>query len=425
MQLPPPTYLTADLPGIGGLIKQQLTDFEVEEIPAYEAAGVGTHCYLQLEKRGYSTMVAADILAKALGRRNIDIGYAGLKDKQAVTRQWFSVEHLESAKARAMELPPGLKVTAITRHKNKIKRGHLAGNKFTIKVRNPEWTRAGVTLDEPARKAHAIIDLLKERGVPNFFGPQRFGMRRDNHLLGLALLTNNFKDFADRFLGDPDDSVDHGGVLAARQSYKNGNYDAALSMWPGHMRVERRALMAVAKAKGNVAGYKRATFAVDIELKKLMVSALQSYLFNKLLERRLPKMTVVLPGDFCIKHDNGASFLVGTDPDAALKEQPRADAYEISPTGPLYGFRMSKPESIAGLMEEEVLKEFNLTLDSFDGPMGAPGGRRSLRFFPTDLSFSTGSDAMSPFMTFSFTLPPGSYATVLLGEIMKEDITID
>ncbi len=102
MQLPPPTYLTADLPGTGGLIKQHLTDFIVEEIPAYEADGVGTHCYIQLEKRNFSTMAAADILAKALGRKNMEIGYAGLKDKQAVTRQWFSVEHLESRPGTAL-----------------------------------------------------------------------------------------------------------------------------------------------------------------------------------------------------------------------------------------------------------------------------------------------------------------------------------
>lgn len=70
MQLPPPTYLTADLPGIGGKIKQHLEDFQVEEVPLYEAKGVGTHCYVKIEKRGFSTMAAADILGKALGRKN-------------------------------------------------------------------------------------------------------------------------------------------------------------------------------------------------------------------------------------------------------------------------------------------------------------------------------------------------------------------
>jgi tRNA pseudouridine13 synthase len=424
MQLPPPAYLTAKLPGTGGLIKQLLTDFRVEEIPAYTPEGVGTHCYLQVEKRGFSTMAAADILARALGRKNIDIGYAGLKDKQAVTTQWFSVEHLESARARALELPVGLKVVAISRHRNKIKRGHLAGNKFTIIIRNPEWSRIGgeAALAEAERRARAILEVIGQSGAPNFFGPQRFGMRRDNHMLGLDLLTENAQDFVDRFLGDPDESVDHGAVLAARQSYKNGNMETALHQWPGHLRDERRALATLVKSKKNP---KRALFAVNIELKRLMVSALQSYLFNKLLERRLPKMGIILPGDFCTKHDNGASFKIGPNPDDALKEQPRADAHEISPTGPLYGYRMSETESIAGQLEAEVLKEFNLTLKSFEGPMGAPGSRRSLRFFPADLTMSSGSDQHGPHLAFSFTLPPGTYATVLMGEIMKEDVAID
>jgi tRNA pseudouridine13 synthase len=166
MQLPPPVYLTASLPGVGGLIKQHLDDFQVDEIPAYKFEGAGTHCYLRVRKRGFSTMAAADILAKALGRKNIDIGYAGLKDKQAVSTQWFSVEHLETARALSLKLPTGMEVLEVSRHKNKIKRGHLAGNAFVIKIRNPEWSRAGVSLDEPFAKASAILDVLTTSGVP-------------------------------------------------------------------------------------------------------------------------------------------------------------------------------------------------------------------------------------------------------------------
>jgi tRNA pseudouridine13 synthase len=425
LEHPMPAYLTSALPGIGGLIKQHLDDFRVEEIPLYKADGVGTHCYIKLEKRNFSTMAAADILAKALGRKNIDIGYAGLKDKIAVTTQWFSVEHLDTSRARSMELPAGLKVVEITRHKNKIKRGHLAGNRFIIKIRNPEWSRAGASLDEPAKNAAAILESLAKTGAPNFFGPQRFGMRQDNHLLGLALITGNDKDFIDRFLGTPDPVVDHGGVLAARQSFKNGHLETALSQWPGHLRDERAALSALVRSHGNPGGIKRAVYAVNLELKKLLVSALQSYLFNKVLERRLPRLSTVLPGDFCYKHENGAAFLVPADPDAAAKEQPRADAHEISPTGPLFGFRMSETASIVHTMEEEVLKEFNLSPESFAGKLGAPGARRPLRFFAADESLESGEDAHGPYLQLAFTLPSGTYATVLLGEVMKQDITID
>jgi tRNA pseudouridine13 synthase len=417
-----PPYLTANLPGTGGLIKQFPEDFKVDEIPAYPAEGVGTHCYLKIEKRNFSTMAAADILAKALGRKSMDIGYAGLKDKLAVTTQWFSVEHLDTSRAKSLELPAGLKVVDITRHRNKIKRGHLAGNKFTIRIRNPEWSRAGASLDEPANKAVAILNELEKSGAPNFFGPQRFGMRKDNHLLGLALITGNDKDFVDRFLGMPDESLDHGGVLHARKSYADGNLQTALSQWPGHLRDERAALTTLVKSKGNA---KRAVYAVNLELKKLLVSALQSFLFNKVLERRLPKLATILPGDFCYKHDNGAAFLVPPDPDAAAKEQPRADAHEISPTGPLFGYRMSETQSVVKVLEGEVLKEFNLTPDSFSGKIGAPGSRRPLRFFPQETSLQSGEDDHGPYLQLAFTLPPGTYATVLLAEVMKEDITID
>src|ERR1035437_2748269 len=193
-------YLTSDLPGTGGLIKQHPEDFRVEEVPLYKADGVGTHCYLKIENRDFSNMAAADILAKALGRRNIDIGYAGLKDKLAVTTQWFSVEHLETSRAKTLELPAGRRVVDITRHRNKIKRGHLAGNRFVIKIRYPEWSRVGASLDDPAEKAKAVLEAMEKTGAPNFFGPQRFGMRGDNHLLGLALLRGDAKDFVDRFL---------------------------------------------------------------------------------------------------------------------------------------------------------------------------------------------------------------------------------
>ena len=419
MQLP---YLTSDLPGIGGVLKQKVEDFVVEEVPLYEPQGVGTHCYFKIEKRGVSTMDAARIVARALGRKTFDIGYAGLKDTRAITRQWFSAEHEETARITGMELPPGLKVVAVTRHKNKIKMGHLAGNRFIIRVRNEEWTRIGASLDEPRKRAQDILAALAKSGVPNFFGPQRFGMRKDNHLLGLALLTENHQEFVNRFLGDPDPTVDHGQVLQARQMFKNGNLEEAIKNWPGHLANERRALIALAKGNKNP---KRAVFAVDLKLKELLVSALQSYLFNKVLERRLPKMTTILPGDLCWKHDNGAVFKIGENPDDAMKEQPRADAHEISPSGPMFGWKMTEASSIVKVMEDTVLQEFSLKPEAFGGSFGSHGARRSLRFFPTNVEIGTSGDDRGPYLQMAFTLPSGSYATVVLGEIMKTDVLID
>ena len=418
MNLP---YLTADLPGIGGLIKQHVEDFVVHEIPLYKPEGVGTHAYARIEKRGITTMEAAKLIARALGRKNFDVGYAGLKDARAVATQWFSVEHEDSARLRDLEVPH-LKILEVTRHRNKIKMGHLAGNRFVIKVRNPEWSRIAADLPAAARKAEAVWAALDKNGVPNFFGPQRFGMRKDNHLLGLALIRNDYQGFANRFLGDPDNTVDHGDVLTARQLYKNGKLEDALKLWPGHLHNERRALSAIVQGKGNP---KRAVYAVDAKLKQLLVSALQSFLFNQVLERRLPKFAAILPGDLCWKHDNGSVFAVGPDPDAAMKEQPRCDAREISPSGPLFGWKMTETQSVVKVMEDSVLKDNDLTLQAFSGPAGSHGGRRSLRFFPKDMKIESGTDPHGPFLRFDFGLTSGSYATVILAEIMKTEAALD
>lgn len=414
-------YYTAELPGIGGFIKQDVEDFIVHEVPLYTPEGVGTHGYVRVEKRGISTMEAAKLIARALGRKTFDVGYAGLKDARAVTTQWFSLEHEESDRLRKMDVPR-LKVLEVTRHRNKIKMGHLAGNRFVIKVRNPEWGRFGISVNDARKKAEDVWAVLGKTGVPNFFGPQRFGMRHDNHLLGLALLRSNFKEFADRFLGDPDEEVDHGQVLAARRMYKNGKLEEALRSWPGHLNQERRALAAMIKRKGNP---KMAVLAIDVKLKQLLVSALQSFLFNQVLERRLPKFATILPGDLCWKHDNGSVFAVGPNPDDAMKEQGRADAHEISPSGPLFGYKMTEAASVVKIMEDAVLAANELTLDAFRGPAGSHGGRRAMRTFPKDFAIETGQDQRGPFLQFDFTLSSGSYATVVLGEMMKADVGLD
>jgi tRNA pseudouridine13 synthase len=414
-------YLTADLPGIGGQIKTAVEDFIVQEVPLYQPDGVGTHCYFLVEKRGISTMEAVRLLARALGRKNFDIGYAGLKDAQAVTTQWFSIEHEETARVRELAVPH-LKIVNITRHRNKIKVGHLAGNRFVIKVRNAEWGRAGATLDEPRRRAEAILKVLADKGTPNFFGPQRFGMRKDNHQLGLSLLRGDAQQFANRFLGDPDESVDHGQVLLARQHYAKGRLDLALQNWPGHLAEERRALSALIQGKGNP---KKVLFSVSVKLKQLLVSALQSHLFNEVLIRRLPQFSTVLPGDLCWKHDNGACFAVDNTAEAAATEQPRADAHEISPSGPMFGYKMTEPAGEPAALEAAVLKEMELTPGDFGGAEGSHGGRRSMRLFAKDILLDTGADSRGPFLQFAFTLPSGSYATVFLGEIMKEDVALD
>src|SRR6266850_4069105 len=177
----PVPLVTPELPGIGGLVRVSEDDFRVEELPLYQPSGEGEHAYLEVEKRGRNTADVARELAAALGASERDVGYAGLKDKRAVAVQRFSVplpprEAGEAALRRAAELRgEGFRVREARRHLNKLKPGHLRGNRFTIVIRG--FAPAG---PEALARAEAICAALRSRGAPNLFGPQRFGKRGDN-----------------------------------------------------------------------------------------------------------------------------------------------------------------------------------------------------------------------------------------------------
>src|SRR5688572_17141820 len=133
-------YLTTHIAGIGGEIKSRPEDFVVEEVPLYAPSGEGTHIYFQIEKHQLTTMQAIQQIARALGRAPRDIGYAGLKDAEAITRQMFSIEHIDPDKVTKLDLPR-IRVLEVSKHRNKLKLGHLCGNKFFIRLRNVDLGR--------------------------------------------------------------------------------------------------------------------------------------------------------------------------------------------------------------------------------------------------------------------------------------------
>jgi tRNA pseudouridine13 synthase len=159
--------------------------------------------------------------------------------------------------------------------------------------------------------------------------------------------------------------------------------------------------------------------SIDEKLRRLWVSALQSRLFNHVLARRVGNDTFdkVLEGDLAYKHANGACFLV----ENAEQERPRAKAFEISPSGPLFGYRMSLPGGEPLKVEQEAFAGAGLTAQDFRSrAIGkVKGARRPLRVKPTDVELAAGVDDHGAHITVAFTLPPGSFATVLLRELMK------
>jgi tRNA pseudouridine13 synthase len=391
-------YATDDIPPCPGVFKQQHEDFRVAELPLYPFSGSGDHTLVHIRKRGLTTFEAIRRLCRVLDFKERDVGYAGLKDRQGVTSQWLSFEHVPPERLEGLSIP-GVEILEVTRHGNKLKRGHLLANRFEITLREVEAANVP--------HARATLERLQARGVPNWYDDQRFGMRGDNAECGLAILRHDYPAYFDTLLGGPDRERD-AATKAAREAYEAEGAAAALELWPRRANLERTAL----KALKDFGPTEKALRRLPRKLKQLQVSAVQSLLFNRVLERRFDSFDRVLDGDLC-RLDNGADFLV-TD---AAAEQPRADAFEISPTGPVFGYKMQPPAGEVLALEQAVLAEAGLTAESFDagGGLSQKGDRRPLRFRleAPELGYEEGS------LRLAFTLPKGCYATVVLKEVVK------
>ena len=329
-------YLTNDLPGIGGRIKDRPEDFVVEEIPLYDFSDQGNFAFLLLEKANLSTLDLVALIRKQLDLRDEEVGLAGWKDKRAITRQWVSVPRDKVTASRLGQLAEdGIQTVEQRHHSHKLRTGHLLGNRFSILLRHVD--------SEAENRAQAVIQQLQARGLPNFYGPQRFGASGNNPEKGLALLLGQYR------------------------------------------------LRSVRK-------------------RKLLISSYSSLLFNITLKKRMEQdlFTKLLSGDIAKKHDTGGIFLV-SDPE---KEQPRANRLEISATGPIWGKKMKRAGDAAAALEEKILSSQGLTPDVF---RKQPGSRRSLRIALKEVNVWQEKEGLR----LEFFLPKGSYATVLLDEIMK------
>ena len=278
-------------------------------------------------------------LANAFHVREDEIGYAGLKDRRATTTQTFSVNAKSEAPLAQIE-GDRLRVLGVTRHRNKLKVGHLAGNRFRARL-------AGGA--EHEAEARAILDELVRRGLPNYFGDQRFGQERQNAALGREVLQK--------------------GPRAAGPPWKA----------------------------------------------KFAVSALQSELFNAVLDRRLDAaaLDAALVGDVLQKTESHGLFVCE---DAAL-DAPRVASYEVSATGPIPGPSMRLPTAgtVPSIWETEVLADAGLTIADFTKVRAiAEGTRRAVRARVTEPAVTV----EGPDLWVTFALPAGAYATVLIEELI-------
>ena len=173
----------AAAPGMTGALRfvPSPETFTVEEIPAYLPSGEGTHLYVWIEKRGLTTLDVIARVAAALGVNGRDVGYAGLKDRHALTRQWLSVPGVDPERALAVPGTAEWTILQAIRHLHKLRLGHLRGNHFEVRLE-------GEAGEAERRALEAAVARIAASGLPNRFGAQRFGSGGDNAAAGLALL---------------------------------------------------------------------------------------------------------------------------------------------------------------------------------------------------------------------------------------------
>ncbi len=410
-------YLTGDIPGTGGVLKVRPEDFLVEEQPLYSPTGQGEHLYLYLEKRQRTTTDVIRRLAKLFNVRRSDIGYAGLKDKQAITRQHFSVrlpDRSQVDKAISRIEFTGLKLLWFDWHSNKLRRGHLSGNRFVIYIRQVEPTAVV--------RGKKVLDRLEKIGIPNFIGEQRFGYRQTNHLLGKHLLLENWQAMLSLMLGSAD-AYDPPAMQEARAAYEEGDLSKALELWPRTLHQERIVLELLRQHKTA----QQAILGLDPMQREFYLNALQSALFNAVLDERLRagQLDRLEAGDLAWKHDNGAVFAV--DAITAEKENAndgRVPMMAVSPSGPMWGSDMPRADGEVLARETAVLTTMGLTENDFEkeGAM-IQGGRRPLRVMMKDADISAGVDEQGGYIRLAFELPKGSFATTALREIIKPEQT--
>jgi tRNA pseudouridine13 synthase len=408
----PQRYLTSE-PGIGGRIKVRPEDFLVDELPLYEPEGEGEHLYLGVQKSNVAHAELISCLRRHFNVKEEAIGFAGMKDKAGVTRQTVSI-HLHDDPPNVDVDHQRIAVLWASRHRNKLRLGHLAGNRFSIRIRDVD--------PMAAPRALRTLRVLEQRGVPNYFGAQRFGYRRNNHLIGALLLREDWKAILRHLLGAC------GGAFPdyqrqRRELFDTGDFRAAAEQWTPADRSERIASMKLAAGKSE----RDAVLNVGPTALSFWISALQSAIFNRVLDRRIDDGAFdrLIEGDLAWKHENRAVFRV-TAEELAKGEvlQERLARLEISPSGPLWGRDMLQAEGAVAQIEREAIDASGVTLESLtSGPRSPEGGRRSLRTPITHASLDSGTDEHGSYVRVAFDLPRGSYATIVLREIMKSDQT--
>ncbi len=405
------SWYISDQDGIGGRLREQPEDFVVEEIselPSPEKKGPYLIC--RLTKKNWDQQRAIKEIANRLGCSHQRIGFAGTKDKRAITTQLISIYKGEADAISALHIPD-LTIVPVGNSEQQISLGHLQGNRFHIALHEYQ-------LPDPEISSDDILQGLCE-GIPNYFGYQRFGVQRPvTHLTGLDILRGDYEKAVLTFVSTPSDG-DGEEAAKGRQFYQETR-DAkeALHHIPIRLSLERALLHHLVSKPGDYAG---AFHTFPRTLRSMFVSAVQSWLFNRALSMRLEEGRGLADpgtGDRIVFADGKSDIVTsGTQKMAAMqvkRDRCRLAIFmqgsePVTPGGP-------DDQNMTWLMEDlGITSEMYRTASTYLETKfsGAP---RAI-MLKTDIGVEKQDDRLA----FSFSLLPGQYATTVLRELMKAD----
>ncbi|MGM0771918.1 MAG: tRNA pseudouridine(13) synthase TruD [Halobacteriota archaeon] len=416
---------TSNTPGIGGALRRQIEDFRVIEITNREEGDKGKYTIVELTKHNWETHHLIRDISRILGISQKRIGFAGTKDKRAVTTQKISFydvpeERIENIKLKDVELK------VVGRSKRNIGLGDLTGNEFIITVREIDIDR-----DELESRIQETTDSIKEQsGVPNFFGIQRFGaLRPITHVVGESIVRGEIEKAAIDYIaaaypGEPEETR-----KVREMVFKSRDYAEGLKAYPVQLRYERAMMHHLVSKPEDFAG---AFETVPMNIRKMFVHAYQSYIYNIIICQRIKKglpLNRAVVGDIvCFKNKEGL-------PDSSRVEQTTENNLDgmnnlikrkrAFVTAPLIGYDTQMASGVPGEIERKVLEQFDVPLEGFKVPsmdkMASKGLRREI-LLGVSPNYTIGEDELNPgkySITLDFSLPKGSYATTVLREYMK------
>ncbi len=415
-------YVT-DTGGTGGRLRVAPEDFRVEEIEGVEPepvdadAGAYGTLLVRATLRSWDTNDFARELANRVGMSRERVSWAGTKDKHAVTTQLFGLDRVSPEEVPEIR---NADVEVVGRFGRSLQFGDLVGNRFEIRVREA---------DAPERAGDIAAELGgwddgEGGAVPNVFGQQRFGSKRPvTHKVGLEIVRGDWEAAAMAYLGSPHENEPEDTQKAREYVAETKDWAGALERFPNRLRFERSMLNELESG----GSYRDALETFPTSLQSLLVNAAQSYAFNRILSERLERglpFAEPVAGDVACFAGETVDEITLPDP-SRLQEVSERRVRSVAKhcergrafvTAPLVGVDTELGEGEPGEIERGVLDELGIAPSDFDlpGEFYSSGTRRAIRLpVEPELEVEEGEYSLS------FSLPKGSYATVVCREFLK------